>query len=956
MKNRKSNKDFGTVRLITENGSLLEKRTKIMGRFGRKSDYADGDIVVKADLFNNLNLNEFTTKYLLGQDKIDSFLRSFSPKDRYDTLTNFWDNANDSDLFKRLLGMNRESEKKLHETKKLFNEINVEIQNLIIRPNIISEINNLVSKFNQLQLRDLVIPQFEPSKSNHFVNSLIEINSMVELISTENENQLLISSYLVENYIIFSTRTNELNDINGNITVLNLVLNQFKNRYEKSQFLQLVFSDLYDLNKKYQNLKKLESQYHEYEKIQKTINDLEEANQILIKNTSTLAKINVQEEQKIKHIENDLRNVKEKKSELEKQYSNLDKNLLNYSSLKVKKAHFTKRSKQIQELIDTRWKKIEEIKKETLTLKSYTKYDIENIINIHFSKQRLNSIIKEIRDRFNNIAEKENELKELENEYIEFGKLSEKLNTIYKVGKNFIEESHSITCPLCKKEYEDFQTLIRKVDQDFFDVESLNKLISDIDNLRNIVKEEENKSTNLMTEFKKSIDSEIGLLSMMSIVQETKITSYNSLYQRINNKLHGIELDLNNLNNFFERLNINIESKDLVYLTNIKSSIAEKIFGYENESNNLIKQINGMKEEQKKLLDKLNEKEIEFNSNKIKIREFSEDPIRKKVNVLLEELKIDNNINAIINERKRIKQMFIIQANNKRLYTEQINSLNKELEGLIQEDLMVLIDEKRLKLNEIQDYIDNYKIKASKLLKGDTFLETDIQQLNNELKNYKRVIQKGLTFLNELMGYSKYIENHITSETKESKKKELEEEIIILEQGNKEIYSAKELVSHYIENKINNTFNLDSINSIYQRIDPHPDFNNIKFETDFTKDKPELHIYASSNQEKLAPILYFSSAQVNILSLSIFLARALIEEHEGLNTIFMDDPIQHLDNLNILSFIDLLRTITVHLDKQVILSTHNENFYKLIKRKMDPEFTNSKFIELESFGKIKTSS
>ncbi|MDX5476731.1 MAG: hypothetical protein LPK00_14455 [Bacillaceae bacterium] len=81
--------------------------------------------------------------------------------------------------------------------------------------------------------------------------------------------------------------------------------------------------------------------------------------------------------------------------------------------------------------------------------------------------------------------------------------------------------------------------------------------------------------------------------------------------------------------------------------------------------------------------------------------------------------------------------------------------------------------------------------------------------------------------------------------------------------------------------------------------------------------------------------------------------KGLIMKEEGLNTIFMDDPIQHLDNLNILSFIDLLRTITNDLDKQVILSTHNENFYKLIKRKMDPSFTKSKFIELESFGQIK---
>lgn len=66
---------------------------------------------------------------------------------------------------------------------------------------------------------------------------------------------------------------------------------------------------------------------------------------------------------------------------------------------------------------------------------------------------------------------------------------------------------------------------------------------------------------------------------------------------------------------------------------------------------------------------------------------------------------------------------------------------------------------------------------------------------------------------------------------------------------------------------------------------------------------------------KQAPILYFSAAQVNILSLSIFLAGAL--------------------------------------DRQVIISTHDERFYKLVSRKIDPQYFNSKFFELGTFGQIK---
>ena len=86
------------------------------------------------------------------------------------------------------------------------------------------------------------------------------------------------------------------------------------------------------------------------------------------------------------------------------------------------------------------------------------------------------------------------------------------------------------------------------------------------------------------------------------------------------------------------------------------------------------------------------------------------------------------------------------------------------------------------------------------------------------------------------------------------------------------------------------------------------------------------------SKDEIDPILYLSSAQVNILSLSIFLAKALQNKDVMVNTIFMDDPIQYLDSINVLSFIDLLRSITSdkQLDRQVVISTHDENFFNLL--------------------------
>lgn len=103
--------------------------------------------------------------------------------------------------------------------------------------------------------------------------------------------------------------------------------------------------------------------------------------------------------------------------------------------------------------------------------------------------------------------------------------------------------------------------------------------------------------------------------------------------------------------------------------------------------------------------------------------------------------------------------------------------------------------------------------------------------------------------------------------------------------------------------------------------------------------------------------MYFSTAQLNILSLSIFLAKALNAKDDKripIECIFIDDPIQSMDSINILSTIDLLRSIVVNHKKQIILSTHDENFHNLLKKKMPSNLFNSKFMELETFGKVKT--
>jgi DNA repair protein SbcC/Rad50 len=959
LKNRHSDKEYGTVRIIAENGEHFEKNTKVLGRNGRKTDFADGDIVVKGEIFKDLDTSEFSTRSILGQDKIDSFLRSMTPRDRYDTLTNFWDDENDSELFKSILSMTSESEKKLMDVQKKIEEINEEIQMLVLRPAISSKINNLVDKFNQIKLRDFKLPSLDKDNNNNneFVSLLIELNSKIDLLKSEAEENLTESKFLLDNYATFEDKKRELELIKKTIIEKKEILDKFRKKTESQNSLNITTYQSYELYKRYKKFKSLISHHNEYENLINEIKNKEEVIKLKTKETSSLTELKTNIEHKIKEIKRNIENVQTQKTDTEIRLSQFDANLQEYSKLKKDKIHYNKRLSQLKNLLDVRWDNKEKIKKEKTILESYFKYEVKNIYNLNnldIAYPQIGLIVKEISNCLISRSEKQQKIIELEHDYDKFGKLNDQLNTIYKVGRKLIEDSHTNSCPLCKKEYEDFDTLIKNINKEFVEVDKLDKIRKDIETSKKVLMSEENKILKLNESFKREIDHQINDLLEKDIRNEQNIASCNHLKQKFDMKLANATDKEVYLISFFEKLNIDIEDYNLSDISGIKGIIKENISNLDSSAIKYANELKTQTEMQTKINNDLQTIESEIINNKNKARELKEEQTLKVVEELLEELHVSDDMLVINGAYQSLKNDFTIQLYNKRVISNRIDSLIKELDTYNKDEILEEFEANQIHHEEIQEYLDNFNVKGNNLFNGENNITISIiSEKHSELTNENISLKTAFSILKELTEYTNYIENNIASKTRESKKKGLEEELDILKKSNEELVSAKQYVTSYIQNKINKTFNLDSINSIYQRIDPHPDLNNIKFETDFHKDKPELNIYASSVNEVVAPVLYFSAAQVNILSLSIFLAKALLKKNKGLNTIFMDDPIQHLDNLNILSFIDLLRTITNQLDKQIILSTHNENFYKLIKRKLDPAYTSSKFIELESFGKIR---
>lgn len=94
--------------------------------------------------------------------------------------------------------------------------------------------------------------------------------------------------------------------------------------------------------------------------------------------------------------------------------------------------------------------------------------------------------------------------------------------------------------------------------------------------------------------------------------------------------------------------------------------------------------------------------------------------------------------------------------------------------------------------------------------------------------------------------------------------------------------------------------------------------------------------YRGQEQNSGEPRFFLSSAQANVLALSIFLSLGGKKQWSQLDTVLLDDPVQHLDDLDAVAFLDNLRALALGRfvpKKQVIVSTCDKNMYLLMIRK-----------------------
>lgn len=130
--------------------------------------------------------------------------------------------------------------------------------------------------------------------------------------------------------------------------------------------------------------------------------------------------------------------------------------------------------------------------------------------------------------------------------------------------------------------------------------------------------------------------------------------------------------------------------------------------------------------------------------------------------------------------------------------------------------------------------------------------------------------------------------------------------------------------------------------NIFQRLDPHPAFKTVEFELDTYYRKGTTTPLVIDQVENVSadPLLIFSTSQANIVALAYFIAMSLSAEERGLPFLLLDDPVQSMDDVNVLGFADLCRHLRLH--RQLIVSTHERRFSSLLERKLAPRADDSR--------------
>ncbi|MGG0153964.1 AAA family ATPase [Bacillus mycoides] len=957
LKNRNSSMSNGFVQFTDDQDKPFLINTKVTGRKYR-SDYNDGVETESGSDLQKIREGGLAKDNILSHDKIESFLLFSSGEERYKALAKFWDYSNDSENYKTIYMLLNEVKKEVANKNKILKEKSKEIKEIHLP---LEEINLCVSKINNFELKEININSINNNISekeiDEIIIELIKQKSLVKIRESETQKRISNVIFLFESL----EKYNESVDIQKKLDVkVNRVQNHikvFKLRVTLQEQKKIENRQLNFIQKRLEMINKLKESSYGFEQlqgiVQKKETEIDEKNKTIL----YIKKINNQLSSEVLDLELQWEKTKENYESSLKENDRIIANAELYKNLDQDMKKTKRRIQDLDFVIGARNQRFQSIDSKVQEIEFLMKLNVKELINYEFELDKYKELIDSLTKLESSIESQMKKRANKEEEYRQLVELNNDFNALLKVGKKVIETSESSDCPVCSTPFNNFNILLKRIDENIGNVFQLDLINQEIKEIKSVIESQEHI-----------------LEETFTILQSNLQNDWNRMLQRRNKEYHKLQranLDLENVTSKQTKIIESLRQLDS-YFNGHYNQFNNNDF--ENSiqliRNHFIDKLNFLRkdvDQQEQMLRILKEKINDNKKNIIQhkkgltdiegdIQEVQLDSNYRMVMGILEELEIPFHQKDILEKHSSLE----LDLNK---IQDKVLKIEKELENIDIE----LNKQEKYELYELENMLEKYNEERERYYKFITRYQAEFKEhvsskiinseiLNNELLRLKGILESKrdlincMEILNEKLQYSKEV---LGNSVKVKEKEELALELKKLTEIQSQLVESLKISQQLIVEKINKAFNLEVINKIYSRIEPHPELKFMEISPAFIEDKLSLEIYAPIGEDrKDNPVLFFSSAQLDILSLSIFFAKAVMEQDPVLNTIFMDDPVHHMDSINILSFIDLLRTFSLELDRQIIITTHNENLFKLIEQKVDSQYCNSKFIQLDSHGKI----
>lgn len=938
-----------SVTIYLENGEWVKREvSQIKGNTKRDSGKGRISFSEENSLKKVIGDEKFWKNLMLQHHKIDGFIAAADPHDLYKEWCGLWDpSGEERDRFEQSYTDVREKKNEFNSAAEHYEKVKAEYQKVNQSRKFVGRLMESVKEFCELSKDDkFQIPDFTVMTAEGYMNWSNQVDQQTDFYRSKQEQNKQILNYIDErlrqdmeeyNSFVCKRKKNdsELIIIEENIIrcqrkkeLLAALVSLRQKKADNEKDLDS-FRLLYDQGEAwYQTATTYFEALLERQKLKCVIDKRKERLLILeekqekqkvewVKNNTVLEK---QEDyvRLCKHLEEMEALEKEKKQlEIEK-----DESKAQISDMKEKISRYIQKQEEVQEKYLYSFEEvIEQYRIRNLQFEEQDK-ELENIRDLLIEKLQQHFVLE---DKIKNTDQKIHEEENLE----------VRLKRILEHTRNFIVEQQLTECPICHFPFEDTSQLL----QSTYRTDS-----QEGKRLERQRKELEQQQKDIRVKVEKCTERYNLRLTELIADFKDKARKANKQLDRYKNHAEKINLKLKSNEEAF----IKIRDEDqehgvfVVYTKKGIESWHENWLGKQKAEqsvlNNLMKETKEKIEQERKAILDWEEglKEEEMKIQNIETGDAS--------GFILIQKEKDNILKYTFEE---IREIFRKRMDEDKRFSDEIAGYVSVLEQYpdIEDSMETLLEKRAMKKEENGRILTEIKPVADRLQKVLILNEVnemannwrcEVSETKGQLQNETKKIAKIIEILNE-MKYDREVENYFLNwkslkqqeKESEAEKKKRKKDLEAAEQSYQK--AKKEM-----ENNLKNFFENFQINDIYEKLEPHETLKTLISEFSFNdNDKAELVFKVVGNDDKkYSPEWYFSTAQLNVVAFSIFLGRALQTQDAPINSIFIDDPVGHFDEMNVVCFVDLLRNIIENTGRQLIISTHEERVFNLIRRKL----------------------